>query len=417
MLNRRANEKPNLLPRASRQRRETMLMSRESFKHLLLKYCQREIRDGRDFCLAGLNVLEYEQVFQTSEQAADQLLRLVEDICLRSQREKDRLCRLDSGIFILILPDTDKEAAQNTLDRLAGTLAGAKTHYHQKPLKASTTFRVAHSKDLGANIESLLNAVGCCLDERGTIDLLQSQKKSELLQTDSATFEIWRRRYKEVTGAETQAMNIQGHEVTKTTHSACDSWANEKIILEKFSFAHNGMDTITKRMRVLEELDHPSINAVRDFQFENNESLWVAKPLLSYPSLKAYIQKDTITESIILDWCHQLLNLIIYLQSLVPPVVPPLFSEENLLVGDDCQLILSNVEANYLFACLKHGEQNSSNTDVDYQAVIVSLGQLMLSVSKDRDSKIANLLQALKDPLSKELNTAYKVRQALKPYA
>lgn len=422
MLNRRANEKPSLLPRASRQRRETMLMSRESFKHLLLKYCQREIRDGRDFCLAGLSVLEYEQVFQASEQAADQLLRLVEDICLRSQREKDRLCRLSSGIFILILPDTDKEAAQNTLDRLAGTLAGAKTHYHQKPLKASTTFRVAHSKDLGANIESLLNAVGCCLDERGTIDLLHCQKTSELPPTDSATFEIWCRRYEEIVSIETQTLNIHGHEVTKTTHNAVDGWSKEKLRLDKFAFAHtetkaDTLDKITKRMRVLEDLDHPSINAAKDFQFENSETLWIAKSLLSYPSLKMYIQKATITEEIILDWCHQLLNLIIYLQSLVPPVVPPLFNNENLLVGQDNQLILSNHEANYLFACLNHGEQNSSNTDVNYQAVIVSLGKLMLSLANGKETKIANLLKKLNDPLPKELNTAYKVRQALKPYA
>lgn len=419
MLNRRANERPPLIPRASQKRRETMLVEREAFKHLLLKHCQREIRDGRDFCLAGLNVLEYEQVLQTSEQAADQLMRLVEDICLRSQREKDRLCRLRSGSFVLILPDTDKELAEKTLERLGATLAGAKSHYHQKPLKASTTFRVAHSKDLGANIESLLHAVGCCLDETGNIELLEARGKTKLPPTDAFNFEVWFRRYKEIETAGQESLKDQGVDVAKTTYRAIDRWANTRICLEKFAFnIHLQADTLDKivnRTRVLEALDHPALVTTSDFQLTDGE-LWLSKPHVSYDSLKIYVGKNKITEGQVIDWCHQLLNVLIYLQSLVPPVVPSLFSQENLLVGKDEQLVLTQLDANYLFACLKTGEQNSSNTDLDYQAVIVSLGQLMLSLLNDKDTKIESLFSRLKDPLPKDLNSAYKVRQALKPF-
>lgn len=418
MLNRRANERPPLIPRASRQRRETMIVHREAFKHLLSKYCQREIRDGRDFCLVRLNVLEYEQVFQTSEQAADQLLRLVEDICLRSQREKDRLCRLDSGNFILILPDTDKDLAEKTLERLAGTLAGAKTHYHQKTLKASTIFRIAHSKDLGANIESLLNAIGCCLDETGNIDLLEVTC-NELPQSDTFAFENWIRRYKKGDTVNQEVLKVKGVDIATTTYEAIDSWANAEVYLDKFVFDvtinADTLDKIVKRTRVLQELDHPALLSTIDFQVTDNE-LWHAKPPILHESLKTYADKNKITELQIIDWCHQLLNLLIYLQSLVPPVIPTLFTKDNLFVGDEEQLILTNFEANYVFACLNIGEQNSSNTDLDYQAVIVSLGRLMLNLLGDKDTKIESLLNRLKNPLPKELNSAYKVRQALKPF-
>lgn len=424
MLNRRANERPSLIPRASRQRRETMLMSKDAFKHLLVKHCQREIRDGRDFCLVGLHVLEYEQVASQSPQAADQLLRLVEDICLRSQREKDRLCRLDSGHFILILPDNDKTTAEKTLERLAGTLAGAKTHYHQKPLRASTTFQIAHSKDLGANIESLLSAVGCCLTDRGEIALSQISIAA-LMRPNSNNFEIWLDRYKNLRLFSEDSLVVDGHTIVTTRYKAFDSWSHKESELKKFCLSGNicktdTVEKITKRTRVLEELDHKNIIATTDFQFENESTLYLATPSIAYPTLADYLQTKELDGETLLDWFYQLLNLLIYLQSLVPPIVPSPLTEESLLVGDDDLLLLHNFEANYLFACLPHGEQSTSNTDLNYQKIIVSIGQLLGNLTERYTLRpqlnIAPLLSKLKEPLPKELNSAYKVRAALKPF-
>lgn len=418
MLNRRANERPGLIQRANRQRQETMLLTREAFRHLLLKYCQREIRHGQDFCLAGLNVLEYEQVQEIDEQAADQLMRLVQDICLRSQREKDRLCRLSGGNFVLILPDTDKHSAEKSLERLASTLAGAKTHYHQKPLKASCTFHIAHSKELGANIEALLNAIGFGLDETGDISLSHAGLKSHA-STDSGNFDLWFKRYKDPAKLSEKQLQINGNNIATTDYRAVDQWSNSDVLLRQCEFVDSSsksdtVDKITKRACILEELDHPGIVATTDFQFENDKCLWLAREALSHPSLKTYIESNKIDHELALDWCHQLLNLVIYLQSLVPPIVPALFNTENLLVNDAGHLVLVNFEANYLFACLAHGAQ-SSNTDLNYQAIIVNIGQLISEILNDDESKLKSLLQRLKQPLPKEFDTAYKLRALLKP--
>jgi len=397
-----------------------MLMSKEAFKHLLLKYCQREARDGRDFCLAGLNVLEYQQVQELSEQAAQQLLRLVEDICLRSQREKDRLCRVGLGTFILILPDTDKKAAELTLERLVGTLSGAKTHYHQRPIRASTTFRIAHSKDLGANIEALLASIGLTLNEAGTIDL--SKTGVTATKTSSDNFAIWLTRYKNVSSIGQECFDIGNHKIQATNFTAQDAWSNSQVLLRKFEFENDSiqdtLDKIIKRTRTLEELDHPSLIATKDFQLENENTLWLARHAVTHLPLKDY-SRNKIGEETITNWCYQLLNLIVYLQSLIPPVVPPLFSQENLLVNENQHLLLTNFEAGYLFACLANGEQITSNTDLDYQAVIVSIAQLMkdlIDSSSMAEPKINSLFEKLKSPLPKDLGTAYKVRAALKPF-
>lgn len=418
MLNRRANDRQRLIQRASRQRRETILVTREAFKHLLLKYCQREIRHGQDFCLAALNVLEFEQVLEINEQAADQLMRLVQDICLRSQREKDRLCRLSGGSFVLILPDIGKDSAEKTLDRLAATLAGAKTHYHQKPLKASCTFRVAHSKDLGSNIEALLDTIGLCLDETGDISLSYVGQSSHA-STDSGNFAIWLKRYKDLAKLTVGELQIQGNAIAITDYKAVDQWSNSEVLFRQYQFVDSTgnsdtVDKIIKRACILGQLDHPGIVATSDFQMENDQSLWIARPKLSHPSLKTYIETNQIDSPVVLDWCHQLLNLVIYLQSLAPPIVPGLFNRENLLVSKTGQLLLFDFEANYLFACLGHGEQSSSNTDLNYQAIIVSIGQLISELLTNNDSQLKPILQKLQQPLPKEFNSAYKLRALLK---
>lgn len=415
MLNRRANERPSLIPSASRQRRETMIMAKEAFKHLLLKYCQREIRDGRDFCVAALHVLEFEQVATANEQAGDQLLRLVEDISLRSQREKDRLCRLGQGNFILMLPDTDKASAESALDRLAATLSGAKTHYHQKPLRASTTFRIAHSKDHGSNIESLLSALGLCLDDSGDIGLLKATQL-EAPVTNFDNFAIWQKRYKNTSQLSEETLNIRANKILKTDYSAQDTWSHEEKLLSKFQFPgvyrSDIAEKIIKRTRILEELNHPGLITTQDFQFEDTQTLWITKPKNCYMSLENYVSKSNF-DDILLDWSHQLLNILIYLQTLIPPIVPPPFSLQNLVVGTDNHLILNNFEADYLFACLPDGEQQSSNSDLNSQA-IVSLGQLFMNLKPE--ARLTTLFQKLQNPLPKELDSPYKVRAALKPF-
>src|SRR5437868_7107745 len=147
-------------------KRHPVLVSPAAFKQQLIKYCQRQTKHDRVFCLAALRILEYDKAVQEyGKVVAEQLTRLVHDVLEKSLRDADRVCTPVLGRYLLLLPDTDEAGANSALNRVAQTVGAARMHYKHRQLHASCAFIIAGSQKFGSDAEALLDAVGYNLDE------------------------------------------------------------------------------------------------------------------------------------------------------------------------------------------------------------------------------------------------------------
>lgn len=142
-----------------------------------------------------------------------------------------------------------------------------------------------------------------------------------------------------------------------------------------------------------------------------------------YERLKPYLARLDFKPADIYSFIMQILHILIYLQTVIPPVVPSEISSESFFVDDDEQLLFSNYYLAYLLPSVF--DDNSANENMvgnkvsffieAFTNILSELAEVErhLPVAKDK-SMLAPLLSELKQtPAPKSLNTLYKVRSRL----
>jgi diguanylate cyclase (GGDEF)-like protein/PAS domain S-box-containing protein len=117
-------------------------------RRILERELRAMLRHGRPFALAIADLDNFKKLNDTYGHAAgDRALRLFAQVVHSVVREDDLVARWGGEEFVIVLPDVDRLQAQQVLERLRTTLAGAHTG-EQPPFTASfglTDSRVAHS--------------------------------------------------------------------------------------------------------------------------------------------------------------------------------------------------------------------------------------------------------------------------------
>ncbi len=86
------------------------------------------LRHGRSFALAIADLDQFKLLNDTYGHAAgDRALRLFAQVVHSVVREQDLVARWGGEEFVIVLPDVDRLAAEQVLERLRTTLAGAHT--------------------------------------------------------------------------------------------------------------------------------------------------------------------------------------------------------------------------------------------------------------------------------------------------
>jgi GGDEF domain-containing protein len=419
------------------QEKSTVCVAPAQFKQQLIKYCQRQTKHNRSFCLAAMRVLEYDQVLrELGEHAADQLSRLVQDVCMKYLRDADRITMPVPGRFLALFPDTDHSAAYRALSRVASTIAGSKMHYKQKPLRASCSIQIASSDQFGSDPEALLEQLGYSFDEDGKFQPAEALASEVHHRAPfSGSFEIWASRYNpaswNVGVVRRDELEIPG--VTVEQFEAVDTWkAREPVIIQVVrleagtAFSAEQLETIHKRARVAQHLDHPCITTVFDYHVKDGIALYLVREKLALAEPSIYIEDDHPDISITLDWLVQMCNALIYMQGEVPPIVPPLLDECLYIDISKGTPAVVDYELPYLlpdiYTSLEFSEQEAEAASqgrpvAAYRPVIDSLVTFMDSVQKSCPGgckRLAGLIDKLRaNELPKELNTIFKIRAAL----
>lgn len=417
--------------------RPTLLVSASAFKQTLMKYIRRQARYGRTFCLASIEILEYEQVKNTlGAHAAQQLHRLGQDVCLKYLRDADRLCGAQPGQFLLLLPDTDPQGARQALERLAQLMGTAKAHYHHKQLRASASFHIVDSAQQGSDPEVLLGELGFKIDEGGNLGRHLGPDRAYRGAMAQAPFcgdfDVWSERYADI---KLEGEGLYGENLRVSRLSARDCWRGGKPVQMRLiepdqpdtSLEADFLDLIARRARVLQSIDHPGLLSTADYHLQDRRKLCLVQDRLDGPILGDYLLVEEIDGLTLLDWALQILGSIIYLQGLMPPLVPPPPGDSSFIVGSGKHLVLVEFEIPYLFPNWHQPSQISAEEILAvaqgrpvaaYAPVLTGLARLMselISRLPHPPGELAALLSCLQtEELPAEWNTVFKLRSAVK---
>lgn len=417
------------------------LIAPDAVGSLVLKHSQRFCKDGRPFSVASLDILEYEQVANVlGAAAADQLDRLGKLVCTNSLRGSDRVCFFEPGHTLILLPDTDAISARLVLERITHSIASARLQYKNKPLRASGAFQVAscditasESEILVPDSEALLESVGYKFDTLGS--LYNTQLSSMRLFTKkqrpfSGSFSVWSDRYVNIQSVKTETPIVQNQLPSGVVYiraAALDQWqASRQVNLKMFEladrnakFAPDSLGLVARRARVLQQIDHPGVTKLLDFHSYEDRSLYLVENQVIGTRLKDV----RATLETVLNWCLQLCNTLIYLQGLMPPLIPPPLQMENFMVSPDSQLILMDYEVPYLLSPLMLvGDSQEVVDPAHLSAPHNKFGMENLLtfiydlISKSEHSQAFYGLMDGTDPdkLPEKLNSIFKIRAELR---
>jgi GGDEF domain-containing protein len=433
------NRRRNAADSGERQatNRKIAALSPTAFRQALIKCSQRFVRQGRGFALAALQVLEFEQVKRAvSVQAAEQLSNLASTTFLQTIRGADRLCASQSGHFLLLMPDTDTAGAQVAVDRLSQLVSSAKSHFKHKPLRASCSSRIAHCEQFFGDSEAMLACLGYCFDSQGELNcptsLAVGQEEITASPGLGGGFASWLERYEDLRPTVPDELG----EVLKLSRLAAkDRWSAgcpvQLRVIENLAgtiFDTDVLAVLLRRSKVIQAIDHPGVASAIDFQVRDRRSFYLVSEHRLEPSLTDFLAAaGAVDFALIADWAVQICNSLIYLQSLMPPVVPPVLLPGCFVVTPEQHLILVDYEVPYLFPSCHQGFE-LSGSDIQavtqgrpipaYEPVVRSLGRMLgrLAVesagSNQSLSRLFDRLQA--DQLPTDLNTIYKIRSALR---
>lgn len=441
-LERRSSDSSANTPGRSSSQTASAPVGVDAFKQLLIKHGQRYVRDGKPFCLASIEILEYEHVRKSKgAQPADDLDQLGRLVLKHQLRADDRVCAVSPGSFLVLLPDISIENARKVMERILHKLGSSHRKRNSSKNRASGVYQVAsvaasaHSERVGAepakasvrefHIEALVEAVGYRIDLSGTI----CKATYGAADSDSAgakfsgNQELWLDRYS--AGCEWAPEYTNDH-LTVSSVLAQDYWVPGKCVVLRVIRAVkpaatvqrkidvSRVDELLKRLKVLQSIEHTGLSRVQDFHMGTRDELTIYV-VESVPQGEPLSETTPISAREAVELIIQLSNLGIFLQSLVPPVSPVDFASRHIIRSGEGNFVFTDYQVPYVCSVLQTildplGRSQGLQTEKS----LASLGKLideLRRTSKEHDRVLSDLAERLlADPIPDSLNSMFKVR-------
>lgn len=408
----------------------------DAFKQLLIRHGQRYVRDGKPFCLASLEILEYEHVKHEKGAAqADDLDQLGRLVLKHQLRVEDRVCAVQPGKFLVLLPDTSIENGRKVMERILQKLNSSHRKRNSSKNRASGVYQVASTGSSSAeriesepsraavrefHLEALVESVGYRVDLSGTIckAVYDADSQGFAGAQFSGNQELWLERYS--AGCE-YAPECKSEKFSIVSQLAQDEWAPGKCVVLRaircvdsgLILDSDGLEELLKRLRVLQSIEHTGISRVQDFHVATKGGKGLTVYVVeSVPNAEPLAANSQMSPSESVELILQLANLGIFLQSLVPPISPIDFSSTHIARTDDGSFVLTDYQVPYIVRALK--ASNSRSMGLQTEQSLASLGKLvdeLKHTSAEHDKVLSDLAERLlANPVADSLNSMFKVR-------
>lgn len=134
----------------------TSALNRRAFQERADHELQRSQRQHNPLCLAMLDLDHFKRVNdQYGHAVGDQVLVAFSALCRQQARSTDLFARFGGEEFVILLPDTSLEAAQQRLERLRGALQGQAIDTAHGPLHVSVSIGLTSAQP-GDTLQQLL---------------------------------------------------------------------------------------------------------------------------------------------------------------------------------------------------------------------------------------------------------------------
>ncbi len=143
-------------------------------------------------------------------------------------------------------------------------------------------------------------------------------------------------------------VDILGQGGVGTTYEAQDLENDQKVALKVLSFRRMAdwkkMELFEREARILAQLNHPSIPRYLDYfqiDTEQDRSFYIAQQLAPGKSLAVLIENGWLpTKSEIHAFVIQVLEILVYLQELTPPIIHRDIKPQNIIMQENGQVFL-----------------------------------------------------------------------------
>ncbi|MGG6298308.1 serine/threonine protein kinase [Leptolyngbya sp. AN02str] len=145
-----------------------------------------------------------------------------------------------------------------------------------------------------------------------------------------------------------QILRVLGQGGIGITYAAMDLQTNQQVALKALSLRRLNdfkvLDLFEREARTLEQLNHPAIPRYLDyFQIDqaDNRSFYLVQQLAEGQDLTTLVEKGwRPNETDVKQIAVQILNILVYLQELTPPVIHRDIKPQNIIYRDDGQVVL-----------------------------------------------------------------------------
>lgn len=333
----------------------------DAFIEVLNRYCRRFLRDGKNFSLASLRILEYDRVKSTAGgELADKLDRLGAGIVCSALRGEDRICFVGPAQYLVLMPGTVYDDAHRAMERAALTIGEKSLRQKSHIVRPSASFVVTSPSnssctsgdtDTVAATETLLGDVGYAIGaHHELIDRLLEHRTDSggTCRVFAGSYEAWFERYR------------------RAGERLIDTWSPgdlevELTVWEPSSDTESGVnhEALLRRLRALQAIEHPAFNRITDFYIAADWKVSFIAPKVGGVVLKAgaagKINRKSVTEGLkdtsdltILNWAIQICNALIAAQAVAPSLVLSAFSKIRVALTPEDRIVLSDFEAEYL---------------------------------------------------------------------
>lgn len=382
----------------------------DAFIEVLNRYCRRFLRDGKNFSLASLRILEYERVKSTAgNELADQLDRLGANIVCSALRGEDRICFVAPAQYLVLMPGTIYDDAYKAMERAAQTIGEKSVRQKGHVVRPSASFMVTSPLTAGGTscdtdtlvaTEILLGDVGFDLGTHNELidrTLRDRTEAGGACKVFTGSYDAWFERYKRV-----------GEQLT-------DTWSPgvQNVVLSIWEPAvdtESGInhETLLRRLRALQSNEHPSFNKITDFFISADWKVTLIRPRLEGVELKGGANDkrarkkltDTLkgaTDSTILNWSIQICNALIAAQSMSPPMVLSSFSKIKVTLSPKDRIVLSDFESEYLQTSVDELAASDRKAAKKANGFVNELAQFLLELVELKDAAKAKPDAPLKE--------------------
>lgn len=388
---------PNRNVDAKQKAGKPRIVGADEFKQTLLKYFSRQIKGGKGFALLGFTVSNADTIANVAGQdSLDKLVRALRSTLSSHARSSDVLCPIAKTRILLLRTESDSDTAEPAPDLDAALSNLSISGHHVRP-----TVQIISVRSDDGSLDSLLERLGCTLDEHGDLGEIRPQAQLRL----PGTKDNWLTRY------ELRKKLADGG------HEARDSWRNQQCVITSIELQNCSAQiesNLIKRARTLQSIEHHAIQRLEDFWIEGCELLMV-HDMVSGKPLTDWLARHKLNAAALMDFLLEFASILLYLQALTPPVVPAQLVQKIFIVGPDSRLLLTDFHNEYLM-------QDSDAVAAGSQTYLDTLVELLRAVRAAAEDGLpestATLFEQLEaHKLPRELATLHKVRGALRDAA